>query len=382
MTINDYLMTTFWLSNNHYFCKPTAMNPVSLPYRLYNIPAQYVDAMLEDISRARKYVYLEIYKFYDDEVGKRFREALTRKAAEGVEVKLLIDSWGASVPDEYFTELKDFRGEVRFFLKIKYVIDFFTKNHRRNHRKILVIDDKISWLGSANVTAYSLEWRELMLRMENEQLAVSLKKVFNLDFKLYNKYFFEKNSYIRLIRQGDFEIVRDVPSITKKRINKKFIRLIENADREILIETPYFLPGYFLRKAMTNACKRGVIVKVILPRHSDVMLIDILRNRYLGPLHQEGVKIRYYLPGVLHAKALLVDKSVFAIGSPNFDYRSFRYMHEIVLIGREETIIRQLDGHIHETLKNSEPFDYVKWLNRPKLQMFIEWLLLPFRHFF
>ena len=358
------------------------MNPVSLPYRLYNIPAQYVDAMLEDISRARKYVYLEIYKFYDDEVGKRFREALTRKAAEGVEVKLLIDSWGASVPDDYFTELKDFRGEVRFFLKIKYVIDFFTKNHRRNHRKILVIDDKISWLGSANVTAYSLEWRELMLRMENEQLAVSLKKVFNLDFKLYNKYFFEKNSYIRLIRQGDFEIVRDVPSITKKRINKKFIKLIENADREILIETPYFLPGYFLRKAMTNACKRGVIVKVILPRHSDVMLIDILRNRYLGPLHQEGVKIRYYLPGVLHAKALLVDKSVFAIGSPNFDYRSFRYMHEIVLIGREETIIKQLDGHIHETLKNSEPFDYEKWLNRPKLQMFIEWLLLPFRHFF
>jgi cardiolipin synthase A/B len=358
------------------------MPPASLPYRLFNIPAQYYEAMLEDISQARKYVYFEIYKFYDDQVGARFREALTRKAAEGVEVKLLIDSWGADVPDDYFKELVQNRGEVRFFLKIKYVIDFLTKNHRRNHRKILVVDDKISWIGSANVTAYSLKWRELMLRMSDVSLAVSFKKVFNLDFKLYNKYLFEKNSYIRLIRHGDFEIVRDVPSIAKKRINKKFLKLIKNADREILIETPYFLPGYLLRKALIHACKRGVTVKVILPRHSDVMLIDILRNRYLGPLHQEGIKIRYYLPGVLHAKAMLVDRAVFAVGSPNFDYRSFRYMHEIALIGREESIVKQLDRHIHETLKNSEPFDYDKWLKRPKLQQFIEWLLLPFRHFF
>ncbi len=378
MTIHDNLMTI----NYPYICNPTDMNSVNDAYRLFNVPAQYYDAMLEDIANARKYVYFEIYKFYNDEVGNRFREELTRKAAEGVEVKLLVDSWGVSVPDGYFNAIKNSGGEVRYFFKIKYGIDYFTKNHRRNHRKILVIDDKISWIGSANVTAYSLGWRELMLRMANEQLAGSFKKVFNLDFKLYNKYFFEKNSYIRLIRHGDFEIVRDVPSIAKKRINKKFIRLIKNADREILIETPYFLPGYFLRKALSNACKRGVIVKVILPRRSDVMLIDILRNRYLGPLHQEGLKIRYYMPGVLHAKAILVDREVFAIGSPNFDYRSFRYMHEIVLIGRDSTITKQLDEHMHETLKNSEPFDYNHWLNRGRLQMFIEWLLLPFRHFF
>ena len=151
---------------------------------------------------------------------------------------------------------------------------------------------------------------------------------------------------------------------------------------DYLLVTPLLIPGYFLRKALTNASKRGVIVKVILPRRSDVLLIDILRNRYLGPLHQEGVKFRYYLPGVLHAKALLVDREVFAIGSPNFDYRSFRYMHEIALIGREESIVKQLDDHIHETLRSSEPFNYEAWRSRGKLQVFIEWLILPFRHFF
>lgn len=358
------------------------MIPDNSPYRLFDVPAGYYEAMLEDIEHAVKCVYFEIYKFYDDEIGAKFRDALVKKAKEGIEVKLLIDSWGAAIPDGYFRELTDHKGEVRFFTKIKYVIDFFTENHRRNHRKILLVDDRVCWIGSANVTAYSLSWRELMLRMENEGLAAVFRKVFILDFKIYNRYFYEKNSYIRLLKHGDFEVVRDVPSITKKRINKRFIRLIKNADREILIETPYFLPGYFLRKALTNACKRGVIVKVILPRRSDVMLIDILRNRYLGPLNQEGLKIRYYMPGVLHAKAMLVDREIFAIGSPNFDYRSFRYMHEIVLIGRDKTISKQLDEHIHETLKNSEPFDYNNWLNRGRLQMFIEWLLLPFRHFF
>jgi cardiolipin synthase len=364
-----------------YICDHAAMNPTTSPYRLFNVPAQYFDAMLEDIARARKYVYLQIYKFYDDEIGKRFREALIKKAKEGVEVKLLIDSWGANIPDEYFKELTSKGGQVRIFLKIKFVIDFFTKNHRRNHRKLLVIDDKISWIGSANITAYSLTWRELMLRMEGE-LAVSFRKVFSLDFRLYNKYFFEKNSYIRLIRHLDFQIVRDVPSITKKRINKKFIQMIRHAEREILIETPYFLPGYFLRKALMDACKRGVDVTVVVPRHSDVMLVDILRNRYIGPLNQGGLKFLYYQPGNLHSKAILVDNELFAVGSPNFDYRSFRYMHEIILVGREQSIIGQLSGHIRESISNSLPFDYEKWLKRPKVQMFIEWLLLPFRHFF
>jgi cardiolipin synthase A/B len=348
-------------------------------YRLYNQPSAYYDQMLQDIGSAKRYVYLQIYKYYEDETGQRFREALVNKARQGVEVKVLIDSWGANVSPDYFDELLQTGGEVRFFTKIKFVIDFFTKNHRRNHRKLLLVDDRISWIGSANINQYSLSWRESMLRLQGD-ITLQLKKVFNLDFKIFNRYFFEKNSYIRLLRHGDFEIVRDVPSITKKRINKKFINLIKRADKEVLIETPYFLPGYFLRKALMDACRRGVDVTVIVPRHSDVLMIDILRNRYLGPLHQGGLKFLYYMPGILHAKAMLIDREVFALGSTNFDYRSFRYMHEIVLVGRDQSVIGQLYEHISETMASCEPFDYDKWKNRPRIQMFIEWLILPFRH--
>ena len=106
--------------------------------------------MLQDIRNAKRYICLEIYKFYDDKIGQRFRDALTEKAREGLEVKLLIDSWGAAVSHSYFIDLIRYGGEVRFFTKIKFFIDFFTKNHRRNHRKLLIIDDNISWIGSAN----------------------------------------------------------------------------------------------------------------------------------------------------------------------------------------------------------------------------------------
>jgi cardiolipin synthase len=110
------------------------------------------------------------------------------------------------------------------------------------------------------------------------------------------------------------------------------------------------------------------------------MLVDILRNKYLGPLHLNRIQFLYYLKTNMHGKAILVDDEVFAIGSPNFDYRSFRYMHEIVLVGREPEVIRQLRQHIDESLKYCEPFSYEKWLNRPRIQLLVEWLLLPFRH--
>lgn len=347
--------------------------------RLYDEPIHFFPAMLEDIRIARKYICLEVYKFYDDEIGRQFREALTEKAKQGVEVRLLIDSWGSGVSHSFWVELVKFGGEVRFFTKIKFFVDFFTKNHRRNHRKLLIIDDRISWIGSANITGYSLTWRELMLRIEGG-VAHSFKRVFNLDFRLYNRYFFEKNSYIRLIRHDDFEIIRDVPSITKKRINKRYIQLIKKAEKEVVIETPYFLPGYFLRKAMIDASNRGVKITVVIPRHSDVMLIDILRNKYLGPLHQAGIQFLYYLKTNLHAKAILIDDEVYALGSPNFDYRSFRYMHEIVVVGRQAEIIRPLREHINESIRYCEPFSYEKWMSRPKFQLLMEWLLLPFRH--
>lgn len=348
-------------------------------YNFFDDPIKFYNEMLSDIEKAKDYIYLETYRFNNDSIGIKFKDALTRKSKEGVNVKLLMDSWGTSLPSSFFAELRENGGEARYFLKVKFFWDFFTRNHRRNHRKLLIIDDVITYIGSANLTDYSLNWRESILRIKSG-IAKSFKQVFEEHYELYNKYAFDKRTRVQKISHEGFDIIRDIPSLTKQRIRASFIQLIKLARHKIVIETPYFLPSFFVRKALMDAAKRGVEVIVVMPKHSDVGLIDLLRNRYLGPLFKSGIKQFFYTPHNLHAKILMVDNEAFAIGSPNFDYRSFRFQHEIVLIGIEADVSKQLNRHIDETVENSIKFDYNIWKKRSTMQKFFEWMLLPFRH--
>jgi len=350
------------------------------PYHLFADPLQYYNEMIEDIENAKKYIYIETFRVGKDEIGERFTKVLTKKAKEGVEVKILIDYWGAgSIDHEYFKKLTKYNGQVRFFEKIKFNSDIFTKGHRRNHRKLLLIDDEITYIGSSNITAYNMNWRESVLRMKTD-ITPTFVKLFNQDYNNYNKYTFHIPRKAQLVKFGNFEIIRDVPSIALKKINSRFIQLIRSAKSRVTIETPYFLPGFFLRKALMDAALRGVNVNIVLPRHSDVSLIDILRNKYFGALYKSGVNILFYKLNNLHAKMMLVDKKIFAIGSSNFDYRSFRYMYEIMLVGDNKEIARQINNHMKITISDSVKFDYNNWKNRSLINKFFEWVLLPFRH--
>ncbi|MDP2423892.1 MAG: phosphatidylserine/phosphatidylglycerophosphate/cardiolipin synthase family protein [Bacteroidales bacterium] len=350
-------------------------------YQLFSAPPALYEAMLSDIAAAKDYICLETYKFGNDSAGNRFRKALTEKSREGVNIKILIDSWGGGVPISYFSEMIRHGAEVRYFQKIVLAFDFFTKNHRRTHRKLLIIDDKISYLGSANITGYSLDWRELQIRITGD-MAHCFKKIFYQNFNLYQKYIFNKLNYRKAIHCLGFEIVQDMPSIYRQRIKKKFEELIKNAQKQILIETPYFIPGFKLRKALMDAAHRGVDVKVLMPQHSDVKIVDLLRNKYLGLIHRNKVKLLLYTPNNLHAKAMLVDDEIFCITSANFDYRSFRYQHEIALLGRQKEIIKMLKSHMEETLSQCIPFNYDFFTQRPIIQKIFEILLVPFRHLF
>ncbi len=337
--------------------------------------------MLKDIKAATSHVFLEIYRFRNDPVGIRFRDNLIKKQREGVKVRLLIDSWGASANQAFFQELIDAGGELRFFKKIRLNWDGFTKSHRRDHRKILIIDDAITYIGSANITGYSLNWRESMFRIKGD-IANNFKKIFNENYDLYNKFFFDKQAYTKTVHWGDFEILRDVPSLAYQPVRKKFRELIDLAQREVIIETPYFLPGSSLRKALMDASNRGVKVQVIIPKKSDVGLLDVLTSKYLGELAKQGVQILFYLPQNLHAKLFVVDRKYFVVGSSNFDYRSLRYQHEICLSGEHQGLIRQITSHIKETIRESEPFKLEVWMRRPAIQRFFEWLFVPLRHLF
>jgi cardiolipin synthase len=292
----------------------------------------------------------------------------------------LLDAWGTSLGTAFFAELLRNGAELRYFKRIKFSYNWVTRHHSRNHRKLMIIDDDICYLGSANLTAYSLNWREFMMRMQGG-IARAFRRSFMESRRVYNKLYYNTKLHSRIINYGNYKIMRDVPSITRQRIKKAFEDLIRKAKREVIIETPYFLPGFLLRKLLMDAARRGVQVTIITPQQSDVGIVDLLRSKYLGQMHKSGVDFRFYIPYNLHAKLMMVDGETYSFGSSNFDYRSFRYMHEIMLFGKDPDMAACIRKHIDGTLSDCLPFDFVKWKRRPLIHKVFENLLIPFRHF-
>ncbi|MDP4267190.1 MAG: phosphatidylserine/phosphatidylglycerophosphate/cardiolipin synthase family protein [Bacteroidota bacterium] len=350
-------------------------------FKFFSDPLNIYSSMLKDIEDAKKYIYFEIYIFENDSIGEKFRNTLLKKAKQGLEIKILIDSWGATVSKAFFSEIIENGGEVRFFKKINARLNIFTESHRRDHRKILVIDDRISYVGSANVTVRCLNWRESMFKIEGD-IANAFRRIFIQNYNIYNKYIYDKKKQIKYVLHDGYQIIRDVPSIRFQQIKKKFIQLIRNACKEIIIETPYFLPGSMLRKELMKASLKGIEVKVIMPRHSDIRMVDILREMYFGQLHRSGIKLYFYTPQNLHSKLMLIDKETFVLGSANFDYRSFRYQFEMILTGKNPELAMRLDEHLNNSINDTNEFVYDIWKKRPLIQKIFEKILIPFRHIF
>jgi len=347
----------------------------------FSVPTKLIHAMLVDIESAKKSIYLETYIYDKDTLGIIVRDALIKKAKEGVKVNLLLDSWGSSVNENFFSELKAVGGEVRFFRKIIANLKIIYHGHKRNHRKLLIVDDKIVYIGSANISNESIDWREFALRLKNP-LAKEFSKIFLDDYKIFNNFFHKIKMRINSIKIKEFEIVRDVPNLLFQNIRKKMLELIKKSKKSIIIETPYFNPDKGLRKALKQAVKRGVDVKIILPEKSDVRISDIIRQEFLGRLFSAGVKIYYFKPKILHAKAALFDDKIFSVGSANFSTRSFLYLYEINLFGKEKITRDLVKTHLQESLDQSIKFNYAEWKKRPWIHKLIEKAILPIRRLF
>ena len=352
-------------------------------YTLFDEMLEYYNALLEDFKSASKSIYIELFRFGDGYIAKRIIAELVRATRRGVDVKILVDDWGTPNAKTLFAELTEAGGAVQVWEKIRFSLRqrSLVKTHKRNHRKIITIDSQITYVGSANITDYNLPWRESILRVVHPDFTRIMKRVF---MQYYNaaKKGKEKKRATKPLYANEFEILRDVPSILRSSVRKRYIELIENAAESITIETPYFLPSHILRKPIEAALNRGVKVNIIVPLHSDVPLVDILRRRYLGYFHEKGANIMQYTPNNLHAKMVFADEATFSIGSSNFDYRSFRFQHEVIVLGKHPEVVELIKNHINGTLNDCVSFDYEMWKRRSRIDVFSEWLLLPFRHLF
>ena len=368
-----------------------ALSPLVLGNKLTlleNGPETYA-AMFAAIRQARDHINLETFIFDDDAAGEAFSDLLLLRQAAGVQVNIIYDGIGSlATPKAFFDRMR--AGGI-------HIVEFnplnpLTKNTRpwllnnRDHRKLMVVDGRIAFVGGINISdAYSSApgrrkrhrgdedanpkdgWRDTHVRIEGPVVA-EFQKLFIATWNRQHGDSLTTGTYFpELKRQGD-EVVRAIASKPDDPQSLIFLTLmsaIGNAEHTVHLTVAYFAPDPQLLKALTDAARRGVEVKLVLPSYSDSWPIFNLGRSYYSALLRGGVQIHELHGAVMHAKTMCIDGVWSSIGSTNLDTRSFLHNDEInaVILGRG--FATQMDAMFLQDLKNSEPILASQWKQRP-----------------
>lgn len=348
---------------------------------IYTSGKNKFDALLEEIEKATEHIHLQYYIFCDDESGNQLKELLIRKAHEGVEVRVLYDDVGCwNVKNDFFKEMKNEGIEVYPFLKVVFPV-FSSKVNYRNHRKIVVIDGRVSFMGGMNIADRYIKgvswgsWRDTHFKIKGKGVH-GLQASFLIDWYVVSKQLLINKKYypqLPIICEGNImQIVRSGPIGQWRTLLQADIFVVANAKKYIYIQTPYFLPTEGLNQALQTAALGGVDVRLMLPKRSDTKAANMATHSFIDEMVKAGVKVYFYLPGFLHAKLLLSDDSITCIGSANMDFRSFEHNFEINAFVYETSFALRMKKVFMHDLQNCEKVIPAKWFKRPLKQRLAE----------
>jgi cardiolipin synthase A/B len=346
----------------------------------------YYEAELAAIRAARTSVNLEAYIFQKGEVTKKFVEALTERAKNGVEVRLALDAIGSFASwDSYFAELRAAGGRVAWYHPFRWYT--LPRINNRTHREIIVVDGRIGFVGGSGFADHWLNgkknnppWRDTMFRVEGDAVS-SIQATFVENWLeasgeiLVSEEFFKFDE----AETGNTAalIVNSSPSMGRStRARILYQTLLASAQDNLHITTPYFLPDRSVRAELLRAIKeRSVEVKIIVPgRHSDHLLTRRSSRRLFGDLLKAGARIYEYEPAMIHAKTMMVDNLWSVVGSSNFDNRSFGLNDEVNLAARDRTLAARLEEDFARDLSESREVTYEEWRRRSIFERAHEWL--------
>ena len=332
----------------------------------------YYEAELAAIRAAKTSINLEAYIFQKGEVTKKFVEALTERAKNGVEVRLALDAIGSFASwDSYFAELRAAGGRVAWYHPFRWYT--LPRINNRTHREIIVIDGRIGFVGGSGFADHWLigkknnpPWRDTMFRVEGDAVS-SIQATFVENWLEASGEILVSEEFFRFdeAETGNTAalIVNSSPSMGRStRARILYQTLLASAQTNLHITTPYFLPDRSVRAELLRAIKeRGVEVKIIVPgRHSDHLLTRRSSRRLFGDLLKAGARIYEYEPAMIHAKTMMVDNLWSVVGSSNFDNRSFGLNDEVNLAARD--------------LSESREVTYEEWRRRSIFERAHEWL--------
>lgn len=294
-------------------------------------------SLIYDLYKAKKHIHLEYYIFEDDAIGRLIRDVLIDKAKQGVEVRVIYDDVGCwHVPNRFFDEMRNAGIEVRSFLKVRFPL-FTSRVNYRNHRKIVVIDGNVGFVGGMNIAVRYLKgvswgmWRDTHIRLYGRAVH-GLQTAFLLDWYFVDRTLITSSKYFpKMDSCGETlaQVVTSDPIGPWEEIMQGLISAIADAKRYFYIQTPYFLPTESALMAMQTAALAGVDIRLMLPLRADNRLTHLASCAYIHGILKAGVKVYFYKSGFLHSKLMVSDDLFSTIGSTNFDFRSFEQNFEV-----------------------------------------------------
>ena len=370
---HEDLATLLWMTNK---AIPLAGNDV----RVYTSFDPMLEDLLADMDKATDHVHFEFFKFEDDKVGRLVGEKLRELAAKGLEVRVTYDSAANLTRYKFYRWLRKGGVQVHSFLPV--ILPFLTSTtNYRNHRKIVVIDGKVGYLGGMNIAdRYSKGirggvWRDTHARIQGPA-AAELQTAFLVDWQYCSKRFVSGDRYFPCVEPcGDsiVQIATSGPMDEWKVTMQGMIRLITQAQRYVYIESPYFIPTEPVMLALKNAALSGVDVRIIIPYHGDKgVLVPLASRSYVEEALIAGVKIYFYGGGYLHSKTLVSDGTVCTVGSTNLDVRSFEQDFEINAFIYDAAVSRKLRDAFLSDMENSTRVTLEQWRKRSTWEKFKE----------
>lgn len=310
-------------------------------------------ALLNSIEKAQHHIHIIYYIIKNDKIGNKVINALTKKAAEGVEVRLLYDAMGCrSLPSHFFDKLKNAGGKVACFFPSLLPLINIRVNYR-NHRKIVVVDGKEAFVGGFNIGDEYLGknkrfgyWRDTHIKIIGSAVA-SLQQRFLLDWRYASqeKITFDKDYFPQVISDGKIgiQIVSSGPDSEWEQIKNGYLKMIQSAKKNIYIQTPYFIPDESILEALKIASLSGVDVRIMVPNKPDHPFVYWASLSYIGELLKTGVRSYTYDKGFIHSKVMTVDGNVSSVGTANMDVRSFKLNFEVNAFIYDNNISKSLE---------------------------------------
>ncbi|GGA01478.1 major cardiolipin synthase ClsA [Paenibacillus marchantiophytorum] len=302
--------------------------------------AKFSDLLMK-IEAAESHIHMQYYIVKNDSLGQKIMQALTKKAEQGVSVKFLYDDIGSrSLKDAFFRDFLKAGGQKAAFFPSRIPYLNYRVNYR-NHRKLVIIDGQIGYMGGFNIGNEYLGldpkfgyWRDTHLRLTGSVVR-ALQSRFILDWNLASSTMIEVESHYfpepKISEETSnvpMQIVASGPNEAWPHFVYTFLKMIHMAKSRILLQTPYFIPEESMLNALRIAALSGIDVRIMIPEKADHLFVHWASLYYVGELLRAGVKCYLYDQGFLHAKTIIVDGKVASVGTANFDIRSLRLNFE------------------------------------------------------